>query len=110
MKLEQCYRFDIRDFENGRLVNALKQIKQKYGVTDETENMYGNRKKVRHIVSEWEDETTYCIKIYMQKTNSWKDSLKAKVPNLSRKDILLNRDMKRDINNSINKYRFDKEI
>ena len=34
MKLEQCYRFDIRDFENGRLVNALKQIKQKYGVTD----------------------------------------------------------------------------
>lgn len=87
MKLEQSYKFDVRDFESGKLIKALKEIKQRYGITEEENNGLGNRKKVRHIQSEWVDDTTYVINVYVEKRNKWKDSLKVRHQDLSRRDV-----------------------
>ncbi len=106
MKLEQSYKFDVRDFESGKLIKALREIKQKYGITEE-ENGLVNRKKVRHIQSEWIDDSTYVINVYVEKRNKWKDSLKIRNQNLSRRDILQNRDMLRDVNRAIQEDTYD---
>ena len=109
MKLEQSYKFDIRDFESGKLIKSLKEIKQKYGITEEENNGLGNRRKVRHIQSEWIDDTTYVINVYVEKRNKWKDSLKVRRQDLSRRDTLQNRDMLRDVNRAIQEDTYDEE-
>lgn len=107
MKLEQSYKFDVRDFESGKLIKALKEIKQRYGITEEENNGLGNRKKVRHIQSEWVDDTTYVINVYVEKRNKWKDSLKVRHQDLSRRDVLQNRDMLRDVNRVVQENTYD---
>ena len=107
MKLEQSYKFDVRDFESGKLIKALKEIKQKYGITEEENNGLGNRRKVRHIQSEWVDDTTYVINVYVEKRNKWKDSLKVRHQDLSRRDVLQNRDMLRDVNRVVQEKTYD---
>lgn len=59
MKLEQSYKFDVRDFESGKLIKVLKEIKQRYGITEEENNGLGNRKKVRHQDLSRRDVNTY---------------------------------------------------
>ena len=108
MKLEQSYKFDVRDFESGKLIKALREIKQKYGITEE-ENGLVNRKKVRHIQSEWIDDSTYVINVYVEKRNKWKDSLKVRHQDLSRRDVLQNRDMLRDVNRVVQEKTYDEE-
>lgn len=107
MKLEQSYKFDVRDFESGKLIKALKEIKQRYGITEEENNGLGNRKKVRHIQSEWVDDTTYVINVYVEKRNKWKENLKVRHQDLSRRDILQNRDMLRDVNRVVQENVYD---
>ena len=107
MKLEQSYKFDVRDFESGKLIKALKEIKQRYGITEEENNGLGNRKKVRHIQSEWVDDTTYVINVYVEKRNKWKENLKVRHQDLSRRDILQNRDMLRDVNRVVQENTYD---
>lgn len=109
MKLEQSYKFDVRDFESGKLIKALKEIKQRYGITEEENNGLENRKKVRHIQSEWVDDTTYVINVYVEKRNKWKENLKVRHQDLSRRDILQNRDMLRDVNRVIQENVYDEE-
>ena len=100
-KLEKTYRFDIRDFNSGKFTEALKQIKQKYKIGEEQESFYGNRKKVRNIEAEWINDTTYEIKVFVEKRNKWKDDLKVRGQGATRKEILQNRDMIRDLNSAI---------
>ena len=109
MKLEQSYKFDVRDFESGKLIKALKEIKQRYGITEEENNGLENRKKVRHIQSEWVDDTTYVINVYVEKRNKWKENLKVRHQDLSRRDILQNRDMRRDVNRVIQENVYGEE-
>ena len=106
MKLEQSYKFDVRDFESGKLVRALKEIKQKYGITEEETNGLGNKRKVRHIQSDWIDDSTYVINVYVEKRNKWKDSLKVRNQD-SRKNTLQNRDMIRDVNRAVRENTYD---
>ena len=100
-KLEKTYRFDIRDFNSGKFTEALRQIKQKYKIGEEQESVYGNRKKVRNIEAEWINDTTYEIKVFVEKRNKWKDDLKVRGQGATRKKILQNRDMLRDLNSAI---------
>ena len=100
-KLEKTYRFDIRDFNSGKFTEALRQIKQKYKIGEEQESVYGNRKKVRNIEAEWINDTTYEIKVFVEKRNKWKDDLKVRGQGATRKEILQNRDMLRDLNSAI---------
>ena len=100
-KLEKTYRFDIRDFNSGKFTEALRQIKQKYKIGEEQESVYGNRKKVRNIEAEWINDTTYEIKVFVEKRNKWKDDLKVRGQGATRKEILQNRDMIRDLNSAI---------
>ena len=100
-KLEKTYRFDIRDFNSGKFTETLRQIKQKYKIGEEQESVYGNRKKVRNIEAEWINDTTYEIKVFVEKRNKWKDDLKVRGQGATRKEILQNRDMIRDLNSAI---------
>ena len=100
-KLEKTYRFDIRDFNSGKFTETLRQIKQKYKIGEEQESVYGNRKKVRNIEAEWINDTTYEIKVFVEKRNKWKDDLKVRGQGATRKKILQNRDMLRDLNSAI---------
>ena len=100
-KLEKTYRFDIRDFNSGKFTEALRQIKQKYKIGEEQESVYGNRKKVRNIEAEWINDTTYEIKVFVEKRNKWKDDLKVRGQGATKKEILQNRDMIRDLNSAI---------
>ena len=100
-KLEKTYRFDIRDFNSGKFTEALRQIKQKYKIGEKQESVYGNRKKVRNIEAEWINDTTYEIKVFVEKRNKWKDDLKVRGQGATRKEILQNRDMLRDLNSAI---------
>lgn len=99
-KLEKTYRFDIRDFNSGKFIEELRKIKQKYGIGKEEDNIYGN-KKVRTLEADWINNTTYEIKVFIEKRSKWKDSLKVKEQGATRKEILQNRDMLRDLNSAI---------
>ena len=105
-KLEKVYEFDARDFNSGKLIEAIRQIKQKYDIVEDN----GNRKKVREIEADWVDDSTYQIKVFTVKRNKWKDSLRVREQGASRKEVLRNRDMVRDVNQAVRDNSFREDL